>query len=307
MRRIVQLAIALVLMLAALYVLDRAMWHPPARPPSHSNVFRVPVGNGNAAERPLVEVQAMPLHRLVAPGESTMVAIMFTIPAKWHIYWADAGDAGVPTEVHFKAPTGVTVGPAVYSRPMLMDDPAGKVFGYERSALLLAPVTIASDIATRGWIDIQMEANWLVCKKVCHIGSVAHQLRVEVGQEMGKPTAAAQWARAFSMPKAITKRPGTNIQVDAKGVTISGPMGELGLPSFIPQHVPGVELAQTSMSQDGGLFTLSATYKLRPGDSFGHKPRIQGLLTFGTRPADPCWSIDAVLPIPSQTTEGNPQ
>ena len=265
------------------------------------------VGEDTVSKRPLVDVQAMPLHRIVTPGDSTMVAIRFTIPPKWHIYWADAGEAGVPTEVHFKAPAGVTIGPVVYSRPMIINDPAGKVFGYERSALLLVPVTIAPDIATRGWVDIQMEANWLVCKKVCHIGSVAHQLRVEVGQAMGKPTAAAQWVQAFSMPKAITTRPGTTIQVDAKGVTISGPMGELGPPSFIPQHVPGVELAQMSMSQDGGLFTLSATYKQRPSDSLGRKPRLQGLLTFGTRPIDPCWSIDAVIPIPSPTTEGNQQ
>ena len=83
------------------------------------------VGAGDETrQRPRVQVQALPLHTHVAPGGSTAVAVRFTIPSGWHIYWADAGDAGVPTQVEIKAPKGVNVGPVTYSRPITIADPA---------------------------------------------------------------------------------------------------------------------------------------------------------------------------------------
>ena len=78
-------------------------------------------------DRPVVTMEAAGVLSQVAPGGTMPVAVRFTIPEAWHIYWKDAGTAGVATELRVKAPPNVKIGPVRYSRPMSIDDPAGVV------------------------------------------------------------------------------------------------------------------------------------------------------------------------------------
>jgi len=259
------------------------------------------------SERPRVHVQAMPTHTHVEPGGSTSVAVRFTIPSGWHIYWADSGDAGVPTQVEIKAPRGVNVGPVTYSRPITIADPAGTVNGYERTALLLVPMTLLADGVSCGWVDLTIEANWLVCRRVCYLGSKKMQVRVKVDRGVGLETAAADWVRSMSMPGPVADRLGTTLRLESERMVIEGPIGDSGPPAFLPIHVPGVELGLVTISRDGGQFAVTVPYHLRPSDSLGRTPRIQGLLTFGRRSVDPCWSISRAIPIPSPPMEGDHQ
>ena len=49
----------------------------------------------------------------VKPGEPFWVGLRQTIRPKWHTYWKNPGDSGLPTEITWKLPEGAKADPIV--------------------------------------------------------------------------------------------------------------------------------------------------------------------------------------------------
>ena len=102
----------------------------------------------------------------VKPGEPFWVALRQTIRPKWHTYWKNPGESGLPTEIKWALPAGVTADPIVWPTPHLFDIGGVINYGYRDEAVLLVRITPPAGLSGTA-LKVAAEANWLVCEDVC--------------------------------------------------------------------------------------------------------------------------------------------
>ncbi len=103
-------------------------------------------------------------------GKTVWVGLQLTHQPKWHTYWKNSGDSGLPTVLHWTLPAGVTAGAIAWPLPKKI--PIGNLanYGYEGTVLLPVPLTIAAGFqpsALNGDLEVQLKATWLVCRETC--------------------------------------------------------------------------------------------------------------------------------------------
>ncbi len=101
----------------------------------------------------------------VKPGEPFWVGLRQTMRPKWHTYWKNPGESGLPTEIVWTLPAGVTAGPIVWPVPHMFDIGGVINYGFKDEAMLLVRIAPPADLA--GPLKLAAEANWLVCEDVC--------------------------------------------------------------------------------------------------------------------------------------------
>jgi thiol:disulfide interchange protein len=101
----------------------------------------------------------------IKPGEPFWVALRQTIRPKWHTYWKNPGESGLPTEISWTLPEGAKADPIVWPVPHLFDIGGVINYGFKDEALLLVRITPPANAS--GKLALQAEANWLVCEDVC--------------------------------------------------------------------------------------------------------------------------------------------
>src|SRR5205085_2447925 len=98
-----------------------------------------------ARESDAVKVSWVPTVREISPGAAFDLAVRFTIPAGWHIYWKNPGSSGIPTTVTVKAPSGFVVGSLLWPRPHALGEGEDVVYAYEKEVVLFIPVTAPAE------------------------------------------------------------------------------------------------------------------------------------------------------------------
>src|ERR1700694_812578 len=63
----------------------------------------------------------LPALAAVNRGEPFWVGLRQTIRPKWHTYWKNPGESGLPTEIKWTLPPGVKADPIVWPTPHLYD------------------------------------------------------------------------------------------------------------------------------------------------------------------------------------------
>jgi thiol:disulfide interchange protein/DsbC/DsbD-like thiol-disulfide interchange protein len=103
----------------------------------------------------------------VAPGEKFWVALRQQIIPKWHTYWLNPGDSGLPTEITWILPAGAAAEPIVWPVPKRI--PVGPLvnYGYENDVRLLVQVTAPKDARPGDTLRLEAQARWLVCEEIC--------------------------------------------------------------------------------------------------------------------------------------------
>jgi thiol:disulfide interchange protein len=127
----------------------------------------------------------------IAPNRDFLAGLHFVLDKGWHIYWINAGDAGLPPRVQWQLPAGITAGdiqfPAPHRLPLgpLMD------FGYENQVLL--PVPMRSDASLKlGTATLRGHVHFLVCSSVCVPGQADVMRKVSVTAQPGAPDPATE-------------------------------------------------------------------------------------------------------------------
>ena len=101
----------------------------------------------------------------VKPGEPFWVGLRQTIRPKWHTYWKNPGESGLPTEITWTLPPGAKADPIVWPTPILFEIGGITNYGFKDEAMLLVRITPPADLA--GPLKLEASANWLVCEDVC--------------------------------------------------------------------------------------------------------------------------------------------
>jgi thiol:disulfide interchange protein DsbD len=100
----------------------------------------------------------------VKAGEPFWAGLRLTIRPKWHTYWKNPGDSGLPTEINWTL-SGAKADPIVWPAPSFINIGGVINYGYHDDVLLLTRITPAADAS--GTLALNADANWLVCEDVC--------------------------------------------------------------------------------------------------------------------------------------------
>jgi thiol:disulfide interchange protein DsbD len=132
----------------------------------------------------------------IAAGQKFRVGLLLRLAPGWHTYWRNPGDAGVPAELAFTLPEGMSAGPVVWPAPARQ--PEGDLMTYGYSGVVLLPVTIT---ASGGGL-VRLHASWLVCSNIC----VPEEGDFALDLPAGTPAPSTQ-AALFAAGDARTPRP----------------------------------------------------------------------------------------------------
>ena len=101
-------------------------------------------------------------------GQPVWLGLSLQHQPQWHTYWKNAGDSGLPTQLEWELPAGVTAGPIAWPLPTKLSVSDLTNYGFEGKALLGVPLTVAPTFsAPSGTLDIKLKASWLVCRQEC--------------------------------------------------------------------------------------------------------------------------------------------
>ncbi|APW44653.1 protein-disulfide reductase [Rhodoferax saidenbachensis] len=156
----------------------------------------------------------------VQPGQPVWVGLQFQHQPHWHTYWKNAGDSGLPTQVQWTLPAGVTAGDIAWPTPTRIAIGSLANLGFENTVLLPVPLTIAKDFQPplTGDLEIRLAASWLVCKETCIPQEGNFVLRLPVQGSTALHGAAFDAAHA-AQPQAFAGQ--TQAQVNAQVVTVT--------------------------------------------------------------------------------------
>ena len=140
----------------------------------------------------------------VQAGQPLWVGLQLTHQPEWHTYWRNPGDSGLPTQIELNLPAGITAGEVQWPLPHKLK--AGNLtnYGFEKTVLLAVPLTVTQQFkanATQA-LDIQLHANWLVCRLECIPQEGDFALRVPVNSSFASNAAAFEAVLA-AQPKSL--------------------------------------------------------------------------------------------------------
>ncbi len=130
----------------------------------------------------------------VTPGTPYRVALRLRMAPGWHIYWRNPGDAGLPPELEFTLPPGVTASEIAWPTPTRQPESGVMTYGYTGEVVL--PVTLSG-----GPGPVHVKANWLICEKICIPEDGAFTLALATGPPRPAPEAALFAAADARMPR----------------------------------------------------------------------------------------------------------
>ena len=128
----------------------------------------------------LVKAELLADANAIVPGKPFTIGLLLRMAPGWHTYWAFSGDAGLPTELKWKLPSGWKVREIQWPIPLKTIDPGDiETYGYENEVLLMQEITPPQKLDSSR-VKLSAEANWLVCEKICIPGSATPQLELPV-------------------------------------------------------------------------------------------------------------------------------
>jgi thiol:disulfide interchange protein/DsbC/DsbD-like thiol-disulfide interchange protein len=167
----------------------------------------------------------------IAAGKPMWLGLKLTHQPHWHTYWKNPGDSGLPTTLAWTLPAGVTAGEIDWPAPRRL--PIGPLMnhGYEGTVVLPVPLSVPPQF-NAAKLEVQLQADWLVCKEVCIPESGRFSLSL--------PSQASVATHAADFESALAARPQQPAGVAAKAEPTSqgAPAGSLvvqvdGLPAAV--------------------------------------------------------------------------
>jgi thiol:disulfide interchange protein DsbD len=206
------------------------------------------------------------------PGVPVRLGLHFRMASGWHIYWRNPGDAGSPPDVSWSLPAGTRAGDIEWPAPL--HEQLGPVTSYVYTDEVVLPVTFTPP-PQGGPLEIQADANWVVCEKICISEEGKFRLSLPVGAARPDPAAPLFAAADARLPKpspyAASVAPDGSLRVTGQGLGSGSVKDAWFFPATwgeIDQNAP-----EKLTVDDGGL-----TLALKPGAQFNAAQDLVGVL-----------------------------
>jgi DsbC/DsbD-like thiol-disulfide interchange protein len=140
----------------------------------------------------------------IQPGTSFWVVLHLRMPAGWHTYWQNPGDAGLATAIHWLLPAGFAAGDIVWPYPQRL--PVGPLmnYGYEGAVSLLTQITAPADLPPGQQVALRAETTWVACATICVPEAATLELQLPVSTE--KPQDDARWKAVLAEVQPMLPR-----------------------------------------------------------------------------------------------------
>ncbi|HQU09177.1 MAG TPA: protein-disulfide reductase DsbD family protein [Opitutales bacterium] len=117
------------------------------------------------------------------PGTTSWIGVKIQIPEGVHIYGANPGSLGLPTNVEWILPKGLHTSPIYWpaTEHFSINGQAGD--GYQGALVLPAQLTIDADVAISAATEIQAKVSWLACSDACIPGSTIVTLTLPISNQ----------------------------------------------------------------------------------------------------------------------------
>jgi thiol:disulfide interchange protein DsbD len=241
--------------------------------------------NAAAARPTYVKASLVAADAAVQPGRPITVALRLVHEPHWHTYWSNPG-TGLPTSINWKLPSGWSASPIQWPAPMILKDSKANVVGNGYEGELLLPVTLTppADLQPGTAVELNAEADWLMCADVCIPGDakVALSLPVVAGPPAPDPSYGAKIrATVAGLPRTDPAwQVGATRSTKAVTLTITPaqPGGHVpkGLHFFADTDLIAYDLPQPVKADGRGGFVL--TLPISPNSS-ANPPQLAGVLT----------------------------
>ena len=212
----------------------------------------------------------------VEAGTTLDVALRLDLDEGWHSYWINPGDSGLPVEVAWTLPQGVTAGPLRFPYPERIDVEGLTSYGYEGAPQFLTRLAVPAGY-TGDTVEITGEATWLVCADVCLPAEQTVSLTLPVGAPTEEDRLDAAQAQLPGKAEGWTVS-ATNTEAGYV-MTFDPPSGWTGTLDGAQFYAdtPGVvdHPAEQAFRQEGGTWAVeiaASPYADAPAD------RLRGLL-----------------------------
>jgi thiol:disulfide interchange protein DsbD len=143
----------------------------------------------------------------VAPGGQTEVALELTLAEGWYLYHPIVLGTGLPTEVTWSLPDGVTTGELRFPKPVPGSEPVGDLsleyLALKPPVLILATLDVDPDVAP-GPLSIAATVRGLACKEACVPVQAQVSLTLPVGLDEAAPANGALFEKArAALPESL--------------------------------------------------------------------------------------------------------
>lgn len=154
-----------------------------------------PGGDNKTTTSIIVESTTVPI------GQPVRGAIHMEMADRWHTYWKNAGDVGLPTEVAWTLPDGWKAEPLLWPAPHYLETAGLVSYAYEHQVDLPFVLRPPAD-AKPGPVEIKARVSWLECEEACIPGEADLSFTVTLGESSVDGPAAETVRAAFSnLPK----------------------------------------------------------------------------------------------------------
>ena len=151
-----------------------------------------------------VTVELIAETTVVVPGERFNVALDFKLEPHWHLYWKNPGASGLPVEIEWQLPAGLSAGEIQWPAPERIELGGLMNYGYEDAVTLIVPIEAAQDFELGSAVPIQAEVSWLACEEFCMPGDASLSLALTAGAEAVKSGEAPAFEAARARLPGVT-------------------------------------------------------------------------------------------------------
>ena len=244
----------------------------------------VPAGAAIAqpVRTPNVEAELVAPYDALLPGRVNTIALRLKIRDRWHTYWQNPGDSGLPTTLEWKLPEGFRAGPIQWPAPKALAVGPLMNYGYDGEVLHLVDIDVPASLATPSPITLAARADWLVCEDVCIPEGADLTLTLPVD---ARATPSARWGAAIDAARKALPRPLSGWTAEAMGegqrvkLVLDAPPGasEPGALRFFPFSEGAIEPSGAQqLSRDGDRYVLTMPVAFQLDPSF---ERVAGVIT----------------------------
>ena len=148
----------------------------------------------------------------VSAGKPLRLGLKLAHAPKWHTYWKNAGDSGLPTQLAWTLPPGFAAGETRWPVPEAIAVGPLVNYGYEGEVLLSVDVAVPAAFQGSA-LAVGLKADWLVCREICI--PEEGTFRITLPAQMATASDAAAFAAADA--RAPQPAPGATATATVEG------------------------------------------------------------------------------------------
>jgi len=127
-----------------------------------------------------VRVSLVSEQTALVPGTTAWLGLRLTHDPRWHTYWINPGDSGLPTKLSWTLPDGFQASEIAWPAPHRMAVGALTNFGYTGDVVLPVQIDVPESAQDGATVHVAVDARWLVCQEECIPGKGSFSLDMPV-------------------------------------------------------------------------------------------------------------------------------